>query len=1164
MLRMFALRFLLAALAAIGLFGFMSPNSVAQEYQSIKFETASLVSPTSAKADYDAECTSLGTVECFRASTLDSTHIKERAKALDYDIDKIFRSIRDNVQTVPSFGLQAGAEKVVVEFAGTSFDQAHAMVALLQEADLNGKTYNPSYVLGVVSLDQTNLQKWYGLTNTDYASEFLANAGIPATVTGSGTGIQANIMHIWVEATVDGSRKVFDPSNKNYKIYPKNDVLAGTSYNVSTINSAARSGATVNATDLSNLNRVGLRSSFVNFTAELEQELHTNYKGLSIESALGGKFLQRGANDIVRQTTLPNQVSVLETWTTHIPRPYRSYLDIGCVDPSTSNVPGEFFADDNYFNPIEFTCNGSTTVTAKHPFVANSGNFMDKGFARANFTGFVTQDWGVTTYGKSKTTRRFQSRNSDALYYKGYTFEQDEMNAARLQEIPAQYSSFLGMSERINDVAYHQHHVIGAHNVSFLAVELAAPGLGGNNGSAGINADQITTLEPRLVSDYQAGISITALSQAAATKIDANKFVATIGLNIVENAGSRQEYDKYNINDALAVFSELQDDNSSSNSYYLANATNWTGIKTMLIDYPNDLISTLDAIIANGRQLIVPRLGKLELPEYVMDPDETGILGISAYKNYPNSGNTAFFLIDPANMTEAALLVYDHGLARVVKGHSTAPANDFREQDFDAPNFLKPGDSDPLFSSLDVGVGSGALSHSSSVDLSEGASYPYGLSLQRKYNSDSFTDIGIGAGWTHNWNYTVSLSNDSGTMFGELGVQGAASTIFTAKVISDILSGNPDIADYVISVDAAAWLLEISRSNLASITLGLNGSAQFIRGQNNIFYPVGTELGSLVQTGETLESRMNTHLYEQISFVYTGVDKSELSFDHVHDESGDGYLLTTESLEERVKPIFYMTDMSLPTGIELDLGYNLYNQEAIVTLAFVENNLGHRIEQFDWNPGSAGKEPYCDANDDLQFYPAENALRQFRNSQGDRVQYYHSSNHVSYYPGNPYNIDGSNTRENGDDQTRCDSTYEDPFFDPQFNSFATRTQKWRGNLKSVILPDDSELKYSSTTILRPPLVLSGASGPASRIGNMSAEITEFYRPSDTSPAITVNYGDNFNVRSLVDIEGRTTVFRTSTYAKEVESPAGNVTTSLYDQKGRLVEIIEPSYQGDTP
>ncbi|UTW58744.1 hypothetical protein KFE96_00105 [Kordiimonas sp. SCSIO 12603] len=142
--------------------------------------------------------------------------IKELARALKYDPELIYNYVHDRIDIVPQFGLQKGALGTYLDGAGTSFDQAHLLVELLKEAALHSDASisNVSYVIGKLRITEEEATDWFGqFSNLTQLCEMLSDGGIPRNACPG----SARIMHVWVQAVVDGETISLDPSFKKYQ-----------------------------------------------------------------------------------------------------------------------------------------------------------------------------------------------------------------------------------------------------------------------------------------------------------------------------------------------------------------------------------------------------------------------------------------------------------------------------------------------------------------------------------------------------------------------------------------------------------------------------------------------------------------------------------------------------------------------------------------------------------------------------------------------------------------------------------------------------------------------------------------------------------------------------------------------------------------------------------
>lgn len=170
--------------------------------------------------------------------------IAELARALKDDADLIFQHVHNNIEFLPTWGIQKGSEGCLIDGFGNSFDQSKLLVDLLTEAG-----YTASFVKGVIRISLDQVQNWLGTGGADvWPSSYRLNDGQvpndPVFVDGDGwTAI--DIEHVWVEVEIDSITYVFDPAFKTYTTVSGIDLETATGYVQGDFLTAAEDGATI-------------------------------------------------------------------------------------------------------------------------------------------------------------------------------------------------------------------------------------------------------------------------------------------------------------------------------------------------------------------------------------------------------------------------------------------------------------------------------------------------------------------------------------------------------------------------------------------------------------------------------------------------------------------------------------------------------------------------------------------------------------------------------------------------------------------------------------------------------------------------------------------------------------------------------------------------------
>lgn len=106
--------------------------------------------------------------------------ISELARGLRYDPLKIYAYVANHIEFEPYYGCKKGAHLTLLEGSGNDFDQAALLVALLRASGLT-----PSYMYGACDFSYEELVSWVGLSSSPYSHlsdpQFIAKFGGQAT-----------------------------------------------------------------------------------------------------------------------------------------------------------------------------------------------------------------------------------------------------------------------------------------------------------------------------------------------------------------------------------------------------------------------------------------------------------------------------------------------------------------------------------------------------------------------------------------------------------------------------------------------------------------------------------------------------------------------------------------------------------------------------------------------------------------------------------------------------------------------------------------------------------------------------------------------------------------------------------------------------------------------
>src|ERR1051326_2379403 len=378
-------RLSIGILAGLSLSLVMLPAWATTTYlPSIKIGTAALISPVDADTKYGSSTTSTDQLSTYTnvSPTPTPPEIVELARALKYDPDLIYQYVHNNIQTVWMYGLQKGALGAEIDKAGTAFDQAELMVALLRQ----GTTpFTANYIAGTITLNESTqhlFSAWTGITNARAACQLLANGGIPAAINDGTSSVlcstfdvntaltNVQMAHIWVQVNIGGTNYVFDPAYKPYTW--KTGIPLATAMNFSgypsplsaaTTGGGYNSGTSSGVQYVNSLNAGSLNTNLQNYASNLLTYIQTNnLQGAQLEDIVSGGVIQPTYTSL-RQTALPYPSAMQHTWTpgsssaryNAIPNQYRATLTVDArtqqYDSQGNIVPNVMMFKDANSNP---------------------------------------------------------------------------------------------------------------------------------------------------------------------------------------------------------------------------------------------------------------------------------------------------------------------------------------------------------------------------------------------------------------------------------------------------------------------------------------------------------------------------------------------------------------------------------------------------------------------------------------------------------------------------------------------------------------------------------------------------------------------------------------------------------------------------------------------
>lgn len=330
---------------------FMASGTSYAEPPAVKFEKGTLISPSAANSYYGSStthtkrlCQLLPDSE-FCDAGYRAVHIKELARTLGKDrltnteyTQNVYEYVYMNIETEFRYGLSKGGFGALLDQSGTPFDQANLMVELLREAGVSA-----SYKAGTITLSSNQFSRWSGFYTTlnestqattvlkSAACQFLADGGIPASCSGSTNLTNITLSTAWVSS----GGKLYNPSYKTHELkagLPNLTTLmgCGTGCGTQVMNAGlvGKIGTDSIGTYARNIDETGISNKLKSFAINLENHIRTNMPDADLIDIIGGKEDPAREDMPEATSSLPYGSAVQKTWSGNVPDKYRTRLGI--------------------------------------------------------------------------------------------------------------------------------------------------------------------------------------------------------------------------------------------------------------------------------------------------------------------------------------------------------------------------------------------------------------------------------------------------------------------------------------------------------------------------------------------------------------------------------------------------------------------------------------------------------------------------------------------------------------------------------------------------------------------------------------------------------------------------------------------------------------------
>ncbi len=854
--------------------------------------------------------------------------IVELSRALKSNVDLIYEWVFNNIENLPSFGIQKGGLGAVIDGLGNSFDQADLMIQLLRQAG-----YTANYQFGTLRMTGAQAGAWLGTdpANVWAANNLLANGGVPTSVVNVLGVDGVEFSHCWVLCNIGGTNYVFDPVQKTYTTKTKINLATAMGYNAATFLTNAKSGATVTADYVQNMNRANIHADLDTMTGNLVTWIKTNNHAAGMDDILGGRsIVQNDAATPLRQTAHPflKSGSSITTWTS-VPQAYKATMhtvyDTIDITFNTEDLAGKrltltFNASHQGELRLDGTLLGTSTAQGVgtwnsvlfdiiHPypnvlpwdlpnqFVWHQPVWADKPYLLCNSWGNLSSSsTGVHGVKLGELTAASASPTSEPVV--GETMAQMWKT---MDTMTSRMADIINRMSNCTTVMHHACGLIGWFDTTFTdigAVAWSTSALDNNYNQQKANDTALAmhgvALEAQIMREFQTSLGVS----------------TTPIIDIANSAGQK---------------------------IYDAKSANWLGtVQPALVNYSAGDQANIDWYVNNGDRVGLPENGSNTINSwtglgYYVIPSGWGTFGIigGGLKGGSASWSNQLSEVAPAAMYQNWDKTYNGNTTPLC---SPPPAyNPSSEkgwiggtcrEDYSSPSGAawKPIDAlQPGWRSGNGGGGSivpGTVTSSEPIDLISGAylldatdisvgsaGFPYGLSFARTYSSAQKNQFGpLGRGWRHNYQITAGRGTIGLAGMGNQTTIGAAATIVEAFVSYDLQTDLTKPFDkYITNALMNQWFVDNLSDNVVTINSGFS-SQLFVK------LPDGTYANPALDAGTvTLAAGL---------YTYTSLTGSQLNF------NSNGHIAT-------------MVD---PAGMTVTFGY-----DSEAKLISVTNGLGRTL-----------------------------------------------------------------------------------------------------------------------------------------------------------------------------------------------------------------------------
>ncbi|MBP9092507.1 RHS repeat-associated core domain-containing protein [bacterium] len=1065
--------------------------------------------------------------------------IVELSRALKSNVDFIYEWVFNNVENLPSYGIQKSGLGAIIDGLGNSFDQADLMIQLLRQAG-----YTANYQFGTLRMTGAQAGAWLGTdpANVYAANNLLANSGVPTSVVNISGVDGVEFSHCWVLCNIGGTNYVFDPVQKTYTTKTKINLATAMGYNASTFLTNAKSGATVTADYVQNMNRANIRADLATMTDNLVDWIRTNDHAASMDDILGGRsIVQYDAATPLRQTVHPflKSGSTVTTWTS-VPQAYKATMHV-----VYDTIDVTFNTEDLAGKRLTLTFNGSLqgelrldgtligTSTAQgvgtwnsvlfdiiHPYAVTWANqyvwqqvWADKPYLLCNSWGNLSSSsTGVHGVKLGELTAAFASPTSEPVL--GETMAQMWKT---MDTMTSRMADIINRMSNCTSVMHHACGLIGWFDTTFTdigAVSWGTSALDNNYNQQQANDTALAmhgvALEAQIMREFQTSLGVS----------------TTPIIDIANSAGQK---------------------------IYDAKTANWLGtVEPALVNYSaGDKSNIENWYINNGDRVGLPENGLISLNSwtglayYVIPTWGTygiiggGLKGGSASWGSPLSDVSNSYQYQSWDRTYngntspacGVAKAYDPSVGVVLSGNCVqyydSSATDLLDQVGGLPGWVSGANGGSyvpgiVTSSEPIDLISGAYLLDA-TDIAVGSlGFPYGLSFSRTYSSAKKNQFGpLGRGWRHNFQITAGRDTVGLCGMGNQTTIGAAATIVEAFVSYDLQSDLSKPFDkYITNALMNQWFVDNLSDNVVTINNGF-AIQLFVKLPDGTYANPALDASTLTLVGGL--------------YTYTTLAGLKLNF------NSNGHIAT-------------MVD---PAGVTVTCGY-----DSLARLTSVSNALGRTLTLgYDANSmissvsdGTGRSVGYqVDANGNLTTVTDPNSKNWTYEYDipGRMTKLFKPANPLVALVTNTYDTLGR-VKEQRDYQSNL----------WQYFFAGSRTEEVNPNSKSSTIYINNMGKAFKSINLVGKISTTSFDGLGRPIKTVAPEGNSIELVYDSKNRVTQTKAKAKPATGLADIVSSATYDTTWNKLKTTTDNMGRVTTMNYDvANGNLLSVVSPSVTG---